>query len=166
MRRSSLGLLAGLAVLLIGCGSVPDGAADAEALECPPGTEGCDDVLPVGPGGEVEVEMGDFYFEFADGAAVTGDVQVEAHNVSDQVHNFEVLGAAEGSEVPEAAGGETVTGTVKLFPGEWTVICNIPGHRAAGMESTLTVYSTEEEAEAAIEAGETDADRDAADAAA
>ncbi len=163
MRRFPSGLLAAAAVLLVGCGSIPEGAIEAQALECPPGEEGCDDILPVGPGGSVEVDMGDFFFEFTDGVAVTGTVEVTAHNVSSQFHNFEVLGAAEGSEIIEADGEETGVGTVEVFPGEWTVICNVPGHRAAGMETTMTVYATEEEAQEAIEAGETDVDRDAAD---
>ncbi len=169
MRRLSLGTaLLAFAALLAGCSSVPEGAADAQALVCPPGEEGCDEVLPIGPGGEVEVEMGNFFFNVTDGIAVTGSVEVTAVNISDAYHNIEILGAADGSFLGGADGEafvgadgfETDTGTVELFPGEWLMVCNVPGHRAAGMELPLTVYASEEEAELAIEAGETDVDRD------
>jgi len=172
VRRSILGLFATALVMLTGCATIPDGAVDAQALECPPGTEGCDEIRPLGPGGEVEIEMDNFWFNFTDGVAVTGEIEVTAINVGPAYHNVEFLGAAEGSTfmggsdgdaVVGADGNETGVGVVALFPGEWTVICNVPGHRAAGMETTMTVYATEEEAEAAIEAGETDVDRDLAD---
>lgn len=161
MRRKIL-VTAVAAFFVVGCSNIPDGAVDAQALVCPPGQPGCEEILPVGPGGNIAVEMGNFFFNFANGVAVTGEVAVEATNVSDAYHNFEVLGAAEGSEVVEADGGQTGVGTVLLFPGEWTVICNVPGHRAAGMESTVTVYATEDEAQAAIADGNTNVDRDAA----
>lgn len=144
--RLTLGLLAASAALLAGCSNVPEGAAAAEPLVCPPGTEGCDTIRPVGPGGDLTLEMGNFFFNVVDGIAVTGEVRVTSINVSDAYHNTEFLGAAEGSDIPEANGGETGTGTVLLFPGEWTVICNVPGHRAAGMETRITVYATPEEA--------------------
>lgn len=163
-RRLTLGLFAATSIALAACGNVPEGAKDAEALECPPGEEGCDEIRPVGPGGEIGLEAGEFFFTVTGGAPVTGEVEVTLDNLGDAYHNAEFLGAAEGSDIPEADGGEVGTGTVLLFPGEWTLICNVPGHRAAGMETTITVYATEEEAESAIEAGETDADRDAADA--
>lgn len=160
MRRKIL-VTAVAAFFVVGCANIPEGAVDAQALVCPPGQPGCEEILPVGPGGSVSVDMGNFFFTFTSGVAVTGEVVVEAVNISDAFHNFEVLGAADGSEIVEADGMQTGVGSVFLFPGEWTVICNVPGHRAAGMESTVTVYATEEEAEAAIEAGTTDADRDA-----
>lgn len=160
MRRQIL-VSAVAALLVIGCSNVPEGAVDAQALVCPPGQPGCEAILPVGPGGSISVDMGNFFFTFTSGVAVTGEVVVEAVNVADAFHNFEVLGAADGSEIPAADGGQTGVGSVFLFPGEWTVICNVPGHRAAGMESTVTVYATQDEADAAIMAGATDADRDA-----
>ncbi|MEX2325125.1 MAG: hypothetical protein WD576_05195 [Nitriliruptoraceae bacterium] len=150
MRRKYAGLLIVAAFLIAGCSSVPEGAIDAQALACPPGEPGCDEILPVGPGGDLEIEMGSFFFDITDGVAVTGEVEVTVINVSDAYHNTEFLGAADGSAIPEADAFETGTGTVYLFPGEWTVICNVPGHRAAGMETTVTVYATDEEAEEAL----------------
>jgi len=158
-----LGLIAAASLVVAGCTTVPEGARDAQALECPPGEEGCDEIQPVGPGGELELDAGEFFFTVTGGAPVTGAVEVTLDNVGDAYHNAEFLGRAEGSDIPEANGGETGSGTVLLFPGEWVLICNVPGHRAAGMETTVTVYATEEEAQAAVDAGETDADRDAAE---
>ncbi len=91
---------------------------------------------------------------------MTGEIQISAENLGPSAyHNVEVLGAPEGSFMGGSDGqavagsdvGEVAEGTVELFPGEWTVICNVPGHRAAGMETTITVYATEEEAEQADE---------------
>ena len=151
-RRLTLGITAVVAVIASGCSNIPEGAAEAEAFECPVGTEGCPDLLPVGPGGEMTLEGGDFYFEVLENAPVTGEVEVTLVNVADQYHNAQFVGAAEGSGIPEAEGGEEGTDSVLLFPGEWTVFCNVPGHRAAGMETTITVYASEEEAAAAAEA--------------
>ena len=159
MRRSLLGLAAA-GLVLAGCSPIPSGAIEAEAYECRPGTEGCESIQPVGPGGELEVDMGSFYFEWIDAIAVTGEIEVVAHNVSTDYHNIEFFGAAEGSSfmggtdgdaVAGSMGNETAEGTVLLFPGEWTVICNVPGHREAGMETTITIYATEEEAQEALE---------------
>lgn len=158
MRRTTC-LIIAAGALLAGCATVPEGAVEAQALECPPGEEGCDDIRPLGEGGEFEIGAGNFYFDVRDGISVTGDdIEVTMINEEEGYHNVEFLGAADGSEflggsdgeaVVGAEGNETGTGTVALFPGEWTIICNVPGHRAAGMEATVNVFATPEEAEAA-----------------
>lgn len=154
MRRATLGLVLATSMLLAACATVPEGAIEAEALACPPGTEGCDEVLPIGPGGSLVVEGGNFWFEVTDGVPITGEIEVTLINVSDAFHNLEVLGAADGSDIVEADAFESGEGSVALFPGVWTVICNVPGHRQAGMEFQLTVYADEAEAQLAEEAGE------------
>lgn len=159
VRRSLLGFAAA-GLVLAGCSNIPAGAVDAEALECPPGTAGCESVQPVGPGGDLEIAMESFAFEKIDGITATGEIEVTAVNISSDYHNIEFLGAAEGSSflggtdgeaVVGAQGNETDTGEVLLFPGEWTIICNVPGHRAAGMEASVTIYATEDEADEALD---------------
>lgn len=140
-------------LLLAGCATLPEGAVEASPLVCPPGTEGCDPIQPVGPGGAITMDMGNFYFDVTSTFAVTGEVEVTVVNVSDAFHNAQFLGAADGSDIPGADGNQTGVGTVLLFPGEWTVICTVPGHRAAGMVAVVTVHATPEEAEAARAAG-------------
>jgi hypothetical protein len=163
VRLATAGLVAATSLVLAACGTVPDGSIEAEAMACPPGSDCYDEIQPVGPGGELEMDMGNFWFDNIQGTPVTGEVLVTVHNVSDAYHNAEFLGAAEGSEIPEADGNESGEGTVLLFPGEWTVICNVPGHRQAGMETTITVYATEEEAAAAAEEADGEQPEEGAD---
>jgi plastocyanin len=149
VRLRHLVIAAASAALLVGCAPVPEGAVDASPLVCPPGEEGCDPIQPVGPGGAIVMDMGNFFFDVEPAFPVTGAVEVTVINVSDAYHNAQFLGAADGSDIPEADGNQTGTGTVLLFPGEWTVICTVPGHRAAGMETVITVYATADDAAAA-----------------
>lgn len=147
--RLTLGLLAATGALLAGCASSPDGAVEAQAFECPLGDEGCDTNEAIGPGGDFTIASSrggdEFSFQVDDGLAVQGEITVEYINEGAGPHNVEFIGAADGSEIIEAAAGESSTGTVGLFPGEWTFICNIPGHEAAGMTASVIVYATEEE---------------------
>jgi hypothetical protein len=163
VRLATAGLVAATSLVLAACGTVPDGAIDAEAAACPPDSDCYDPIQPVGDGGTLEMDMGNFWFDNIQGRPLTGPVVVTVHNVSDAYHNAEFLGAAEGSEIPEADANESGEGTVLLFPGEWTVICNVPGHRQAGMETTVTVYATQEEADAAAEEAEGETPEEGAD---
>lgn len=54
-------------------------------------------------------------------------------------HNI-VVEVADGEEtVVECSGGQIGVGDVDLEAGSHVFFCDIPGHRAAGMEGTLTV---------------------------
>jgi uncharacterized cupredoxin-like copper-binding protein len=55
---------------------------------------------------------------------------------TDQRHDFTLQG---GKRVVDVKGGKTSTGTLRLAkPGTYEFYCSIPGHRAAGMEGTIT----------------------------
>jgi hypothetical protein len=106
--------------LLGGCQTVSEEAREAAAYECPVGEEGCDAVQPVGPGGEMTIvssREGEFSFTVEDGIATTGEISGSFTNEGTAVHNVEPLGAAEGTTIPEAPGGESAE-TEGLDPDE------------------------------------------------
>jgi plastocyanin len=73
-------------------------------------------------------------------SAKAGKVSIDFTNSSPVGHNVTIENSA-GQEVgatPTFSGGsKTVTATLK--PGTYKFFCSVPGHRAGGMEGTLTV---------------------------
>ncbi|MGO9886946.1 MAG: plastocyanin/azurin family copper-binding protein [Solirubrobacteraceae bacterium] len=73
--------------------------------------------------------------------AKAGTVTIDFTNSSPLAHNFTVQQGTSGPVVgatPTFMGG-TKTLTLKLKAGTYTFYCSVPGHRAAGMQGTLTV---------------------------
>jgi plastocyanin len=72
----------------------------------------------------------------------TGPVTFALVNRDQQSHSI-IFEDANGERVGDfrilAAGRRTESGTVDLAAGTYELICDIPGHRAAGMVATLTV---------------------------
>lgn len=69
----------------------------------------------------------------------SGKTTIELTAEGDVKHTFVVEGINSDEPLVEAAAGETTTGTLTLEPGSYTFYCNVPGHRAAGMEGSLEV---------------------------
>ena len=70
-----------------------------------------------------------------------GKVTIDFSNSSPLPHNFTIQ---QGTRGPVVGGTPTFQGgtkplTVTLKPGTYTFFCTVPGHRAAGMQGTLTV---------------------------
>lgn len=142
--RGSHGLLlaaALVAMLGAGCsGGVPAGAIEAERLACPQDSDCYDPPRAPGDGGMLAMNAGDFYYDSFEGEVAEGDIAITIVNEATGTHNIVMIGANEGSDPKiEAAGGAEAEGVVNLFAGEYTFFCDIPGHRAAGMEGTLIV---------------------------
>lgn len=148
-RRAGIGLVT-IALALGACQSVDQNAIEAEALN--PDTL-ADEAVPVGPGASLTVETGDLFFVY-DGVstqnadleieAAEGEIEITLENIGAAEHNFRVDEAVGDVKKVEAVGGETQTGTLALFPGNYTFYCDIAGHRAAGMVGTLIVVPAAE----------------------
>lgn len=153
--------LAVAALALSGCASVPEGAVSAEPLRCPEGSDCYDPVVPVGPGSSLTLEAGDLFFA-QDGVrsndeeliltAVQGEVEITLENVGQQEHNFRVDAAVGDDKRVDVAKGETNTGALLLFPGEYEYYCDISGHKAGGMVGRLIVLEEPADAEVDPEA--------------
>lgn len=148
-RRSAVMTALVAAALLAGCSPSSEEAIQAKGI-----TEerASDPVIPTGPGGEISIEAGDLFFQNLQGTPVDGAVAVTLENIGNTEHNFRIDNAAGDNVKVTALAGETNTDELLLFglPGdgaEYVYYCDIPGHRAAGMEGTLIVYATAEEAQ-------------------
>jgi plastocyanin len=70
--------------------------------------------------------------------ARAGDVSIELTNDGNTAHTLLIDGNAD-FKLQVASKGKTDNGTVQLTAGTYTIYCDVPGHRQAGMESTLVV---------------------------
>jgi plastocyanin len=152
-RRSRLVMSVGaFALFAAACGGSPPGAIDAEGLACPPDSDCYDPPRASGEGGGLEISAVEFAFPEVQGVAAEGDVEITIVNEGQTLHNIVVEGANEGSDPKAEAGpGESDTALFNLFAGEFIIFCDIPGHRAAGMERTITIYPTLADAPASEE---------------
>ncbi len=94
---------------------------------------------PTGPAKEtVTIEAGNFYFKPKDPTAKSEVVNLQLHSV-DGLHTL----VFDNGKVPgfqlEADPGQTASEKIDLKPGKYTFYCDIIGHRAQGMEGTLTI---------------------------
>jgi uncharacterized cupredoxin-like copper-binding protein len=69
--------------------------------------------------------------------SVDGDADPSALPIQDNVANTDGLALVD--EVEDMSPGFEADLTESLDPGTYAVICNLPGHYAAGMHATLTV---------------------------
>ncbi len=91
-------------------------------------------------GGSAEVTLSEFAID-PDPVTVGAGGTLAVVNDGAAPHNLTVQG--EDLATPDLNNGESATLDVGgLEPGDYTVICSIPGHEAAGMTATLTVGTT------------------------
>lgn len=95
-------------------------------------------------GGKLEIAAdptGQLSYVTKQASAKAGSVVVSMPNQSGVSHNIAIQSGTSGPVL--GASSFTTKGTVsvsvKLKPGTYTFFCQAPGHRAAGMEGTLTV---------------------------
>lgn len=69
--------------------------------------------------------------------ASAGTVTIQLDNPGALPHTLLIEGN-DGFKL-ETNGDDSDSGTVSLEPGSYTIFCDVPGHRASGMEATLEV---------------------------
>ena len=69
--------------------------------------------------------------------STAGEVNIEYVGKGSLVHTL-LIEKVSGFKL-QVSNGKKVSGKAPLTPGEYTIYCDIPGHRASGMVATLTV---------------------------
>ena len=152
MRRMILATGLVLALVAVGCGgdedpSAGDGAATTSSGDGAAATS-------------VAVDLKDMAITPDTTSISAGSVTFDAHNSGPSVHELVVLKTdlaadalpeAEGrvdeegtgvemiGEIEEFASGLDESGTFDLTPGNYVLVCNIPGHYQSGMTIAVTV---------------------------
>jgi plastocyanin len=92
------------------------------------------------PEGAVEVVGTDaLAFEPDTISAPAGEVSLALVNDGSIPHTLVVEGLEDDLKLSIAGSGDVDSGSLTLEAGEYTYYCDVPGHRGAGMEGTLTV---------------------------
>lgn len=124
MRRPLVLLPAAIvgAVALAGCGG--DDATDAAPAS---GGDGAIEVVAR------DIEFGEERYE-----ATAGDIELRYANQGSIAHSLRI-DDVDGFKLEVTANGDEVQGSVELEPGTYTLYCDVPGHREAGMDAILEV---------------------------
>jgi uncharacterized cupredoxin-like copper-binding protein len=115
-------------------------------------------------GGSLTIDMSDYAFSPKDATTNAGTVKLSTPNQGQLPHELvlfktkqpagslpalsngevdeeglEANGVESPGEIEDVGPGETKSATLKLTPGKYVMICNLPGHYKQGMYGTLTV---------------------------
>ena len=115
--------------------STPSAASTATSASTTPSTASAAQTLSL----EANKE-GQLKYDKSTLTANAGKVSIDMTNMSPLMHNVTVessSGAILGATPTFNGGSKTLT--LNLKPGTYKFFCSVPGHRAAGMEGTLTV---------------------------
>lgn len=112
-----------------GGGATPEAGASPEAA------------APASGGNVVELSTPGIAWSSTEVTVKPGDTIRFTNDGSGGPHNFAIEGVNGDKPLVDLPAGQTVEWTVPadLQPGTYTFYCEIPGHRAAGMQGTLTV---------------------------
>ena len=118
----AFGAVVGLGLAACGDDDSPNGAAPA----------------PRGSNDGVTVVAEDISFSESTYRAEAGSVAIAYRNDGSIEHTL-VIEGVDGFKLDVPANGDVDEGSVDLQTGEYTIYCDVPGHRDAGMEAILEV---------------------------
>ena len=133
MTRRAIPLLFVLAASVLALSACGGGSSSSSTTPATTGGGG-------GGGGSSTVKIsadpsGALKYEQTDVSATAGSITIDFTNMSSLPHDVTI----EGDGATDQITGSTTSTTVDLEPGTYTFFCSVDGHRAAGMEGTLTV---------------------------
>lgn len=92
-----------------------------------------------GGGTKITVDESDFALKMSPMTLEAGTYTFVAKNVGDATHALEIEGQGVEEETKELSPGQSASLEVTLKKGSYELYCPVGGHRAQGMEMTLTV---------------------------
>ena len=146
---------AAVSLAFAGCGGGGDNETSTTQAQAPAQPSGS---------GSLTIGMSDYAFTPNDGTTNAGMVTISAPNQGQLPHELvlfktnkspvslptlsngevddeglEASGVDSPGEIEDVGPGETKSAALKLTPGKYVMICNLPGHYKQGMYGTLTV---------------------------
>jgi plastocyanin len=136
MTRRALPLLLVLAASVLALSACGGGGSSSSTTPAATGGGG-------GGGGGSTVKIsadpsGALKYEQTDVSATAGSITIDFTNMSSLPHDVTIEGNGASGGTDQITDSST-SATVDLEPGTYTFFCSVDGHRAAGMEGTLTV---------------------------
>src|SRR5215213_4392872 len=132
MTRRALPLMLVLAAFVLAFSACGGGGSSSSTTPATTGGGGG------GGGSTVKISAdpsGALKFEQTDVSATAGSITIDFTNMSSLPHDVMIEGSGGTDEITNS----TTSTTVELEPGTYTFFCSVDGHRADGMEGTLTV---------------------------